>query len=95
MTVPADEDPRGGVLQPFLAHLDALRRMLLWSIAALAVGMAVAVPLTPWILQALRAPLRGVVADPDQFLRTLEVTGAMSVALQIIFWGGLLAAAPR
>ena len=94
MTVPADAEPRGGVVQPFLAHLDDLRRMLLWSIAALAVGMAAAVPLTPWILKVLRAPLRGVVANPDQFLRTLEVTGAMSVALQIIFWGGLLLAAP-
>jgi sec-independent protein translocase protein TatC len=93
MTAPGEHEEEG-LVKPFLGHLEDLRRALLGSLAALAAGMGVAAPLAPRILDILRAPLRGVVAHPETFLRTLDVTAGLSVAMQTIFWAGLLFSAP-
>ncbi len=85
------EDAAG---KPFLDHLEELRGALLRSLAALAIGMAVAVPLAPRIFGWLRAPLDAVVPDAAAFLRTIEVAGALSLAVRLVFWSGLLLAAP-
>lgn len=93
----AERDPSAGSgqeVKPFLAHLEDLRITLIRSVLALAAGMLLAVPLTPWILGLLKAPLRVVSDNPDQFLRSLEVGGAFSVSLQIVFWTGLLFSTP-
>jgi sec-independent protein translocase protein TatC len=94
MTSPADEPRDDGLVKPFLAHLDDLRRMLLVCIAALALGIVVAIPLAPRILDLLRAPLHGIVENPDQYLRSFDPVGALSVAMQLVFWSGLLLASP-
>ena len=80
--------------KPFLQHLDDLRRALVWSIGALLAGMALAAWFAPRIFVLLKAPLKGVVANPDTFIRTLDVTGGMDVAMQTVFWGGLLISSP-
>jgi len=80
--------------QPFLQHLEDLRRALIWSAMAIFIGMAVACWFAPLIFKILKRPLIGVVADPDNFIRTLDVTGGISVAMQTMLWGGLLFSAP-
>lgn len=78
----------------FLEHLEEFRLMLWRSILALALGMCIALPFAPQILQVLAHPLGGVVDDPTQFLRSLRVAGAFTLALRIAAWGGLLLSAP-
>lgn len=80
--------------KPFLEHLEDLRWTILGCLMALALGMAVAAPLAPRILKWLRAPLAGVSDRPDQFLQSLEITGGFAIALQIVFWCGLLLSTP-
>lgn len=80
--------------KPFLQHLEDLRRALIWSAVAVFVGMGAACAFAPWFFKILKRPLIGVVADPDSFLQPFDVTGGLSVAMQTIFWGGLLFSAP-
>ncbi|MCO5061220.1 MAG: twin-arginine translocase subunit TatC [Kiritimatiellae bacterium] len=80
--------------KPFLAHLEDLRHVLLRSAAVLAVGMGAALFFTPSILAALKAPLKGLVENPDSFLRSIEVAGAFTATLRIAFWSGLVVSAP-
>lgn len=89
---PAD-DP-SAELKPFLEHLEDFRLMLIRCAIALGVGMCLAVPLIPMVLRLLRAPLHGLVDDPDRFLRTLEVAGAFTSTMTIAFWCGLLFSSP-
>ena len=78
----------------FLDHLADLRMTLLGCLAALGIGMAVVMPLTPRLFDLLCAPLARITEHPDQFLRSLEIMGGFSIALQIVLWGGLLLSAP-
>lgn len=80
--------------KPFLAHLEDLRRVLLRSAAALVLAMGLALVYTPEILDLLKTPLHGLVPDPDQFLRSIEVAGAFTSTLRIAFWSGIVLAAP-
>lgn len=66
---------------------------------ALFIGMCVAGWFAPTLFKIIKAPLKGIVLNgvpinPDTFVRTLDVTGGMSVAMQTIFWGGVLLATP-
>ena len=86
-------------VKPFLQHLDDLRRALVWSATALAIGMGIAGYFAPTLFTLVKAPLKGIVLNgvpinPDTFVRTLDVTGGMSVALLTIFWGGVLLSTP-
>lgn len=83
-----------GELKPFLAHLEDLRMVLIRSALAIALGMGVALPLTPWILKVLRAPLKGLVENPDAFLWSMDVAGAFTSTMRIAMWSGLVLAAP-
>lgn len=80
--------------KPFLEHLADLRTTLLGCLAAWGLGMAVVLPFAPRLFTLLRAPLAGVTEHPEQFLRSLEITGGFAIALQIVLWGGLLVSAP-
>lgn len=80
--------------KPFLDHLDEFRSVLLRSIAALALGIAVSIPLAPGIFRLLRAPLSDVTDHPERFLRSIEITGGVSIVMQIVVWSGLLLSAP-
>jgi sec-independent protein translocase protein TatC len=94
MTLPDDSGGPAGATKPFLGHLEDLRRTLLWSLAALAAGVAVAIPAAPWILSVLGEPLRRAGKDPREFLRVIEVTGGISIAMSVVLWSGLLLSAP-
>ncbi|NKB25097.1 MAG: twin-arginine translocase subunit TatC [Kiritimatiellae bacterium] len=82
------------VSKPFLEHLEDLRRTLFCCLIVLGIGVLVALPLTPFILNLLKRPLVGLVENIDQFLLSIEVAGAISVAFRISFWGGLLLSSP-
>lgn len=94
MTAPDEDTPPRAGLKPFLQHLEDLRRALVWSLLALCAGMAACCALAPALFRLLTLPLKGVVDNPGTFVRSLEVTGAMNAAMQVIFWGGLLLSAP-
>lgn len=89
-----DDFPWRDKPKPFLEHLDEFRSALLWSIAALVVGVAVSIPLAPGIFHILRAPLSKVTDHPERFLRSIEITGGFSVLMRIVLWSGLLFSAP-
>lgn len=80
--------------KPFLEHLEDLRQTIFRCLVALGIGMAIAFPVTPQILDLLKAPLAGMLDDPDRFLQSLEVAGAFTVALRVSMWAGLLLSAP-
>ncbi|MCB1070625.1 MAG: twin-arginine translocase subunit TatC [Verrucomicrobia bacterium] len=80
--------------KPFLDHLEDLRTMLLRSVVAIAAGMAIAFPLTPFWLKVLRRPLYAVTDTPEAFLQSIQVSGAFVAAMRISFWTGLLLASP-
>lgn len=86
--------PEEEVSMTFLEHLEEFRLMLWHSILALVIGMCIALPFAPQILQLLTLPLGGVVEEPAQFLRSLRVAGAFTLAMRIAAWGGLLISAP-
>ena len=88
-TTSAEDDAK-----PFLDHLDELRGTLLKCAAVLAVAMMVTIPLAPTILDLLKRPLESLVEDPDRYLQSLQVAGAFSSSIRIIFWSGFLLSLP-
>jgi sec-independent protein translocase protein TatC len=94
MALPDSGDSEDLGAKPFLDHLEDLRRTIIQCLAALVVGMGIALPLAPRLMGLLKAPLRYVTDNPDSFLRSLEVGGAFSIGMQIVFWTGLLFSAP-
>ncbi len=82
--------------KPFLEHLQDLRRAILWGLAFLVLGMIVAIPLAPWVMEVMKVPLAKAApqVDPEKFLRVLTVTGGFSLAMKIILWSGVLISLP-
>ena len=94
MSRPLADAAEEGELKPFMAHLEDLRQLLIRLALAIALGTVVALPLTPWILRVLRAPLQGLVEDPGRFLVSMDVAGAFTSTMRIAMWSGLILAAP-
>ena len=88
------EETSAGLVKPFLGHMEDLRRTIIWIGLSLVAGMVIAFPLAPWIIAVLKIPLRDAGKDPEQFLRVIEVTGGLSLAMQVIMWTGILLSAP-
>lgn len=82
------------VPRPLMDHLADLRRTVIRSLTALALGIALALPLAASVLRWLQQPLRAVTDTPEQFLRSLEVGGAFTVLMTLTFWTGLLVSMP-
>ncbi len=92
-TNPPDElDPDFN--KPFVEHLDDLRKTLFSSAIFLLIGLLVAVPLTPYVLELAKVPVLRAGKDPDEFLRVIQIAGGFVLAMKIIFWTGLLFSAP-
>lgn len=79
---------------PFLEHLEELRKTILWCLGFFAGGLFITFPLAPAILDVLRRPLNRTVANPEQFLQSIDVGAAFSISLRIAGWGSLLITAP-
>ena len=80
--------------KPFLQHLEELRWTIVRCLAVLVAAVLVCVPFAPVIFKWLCAPLSKVSSHPEMFLRSLDVTGAFSIAMQIVLWSALIISAP-
>jgi sec-independent protein translocase protein TatC len=90
MTDKTPEQSAMGILD----HLEELRKAILRSLAAIAVGMMICIPFIRHILSFLFEPLRTLGLDPNEFLVVPQVMGGFKVAVSLIFWSGLLLAFP-
>lgn len=86
----ANPDGRNDPPQPLLAHLMALRDMLVfgafaWVICAILAGCA-----TPWILAWLKSPA----GEDGSLLQGLDLTSGVSTIISIAGWGGTALAFP-
>jgi len=87
----------GDESKPFIEHLEDLRDTLLRCVGALALGMIVATPLAPRILDWLKRPLYAIFKNEEevkQFLWNFDVLGGFTLAMKIILWSGILFAMP-
>ena len=84
----------GGLTKSFLGHLEDLRVCVIRVFLSLAIGMIVVIPFAPRILGMVKRPLAAAGKDPEKFLRVLEVTAGISIAMRIVFWGGLMLSLP-
>lgn len=80
--------------KPFLQHLADLRRALIGALTSLLAGVLAAVPLAPRVFRLLQRPLAQATGEVDPFLRTLEVSGGVTLAMRLVFWTGLLLSLP-
>ncbi|MCE9613986.1 MAG: twin-arginine translocase subunit TatC [Lentisphaerae bacterium] len=92
MSAPLPDVPDQG--KPFLAHLEDLRQTLIWCAVSLVLGVGIACPLAPRILALLKMPLAGAGVNPDVYLKVINIGDGFSVAMQVVFWSGLLLATP-
>ncbi|MCX7592041.1 MAG: twin-arginine translocase subunit TatC [Kiritimatiellae bacterium] len=89
---PAKRNPEQ--IKPFLEHLEDLRRMLLWCVVFLGMGIAVAIPLAPHVVHVLKVPLARAGYNPEEFLKILRVGSGVAIATKVALWTGLLLAIP-
>lgn len=80
--------------KPLVEHLEDLRRTLIRIAIALFVGFNICLVFANRILAFLKAPLYGVVPNPDSFLLSLYVTDSFVLAVQLAFYGGLILTMP-
>lgn len=94
LPVPEDNTDR----QPFIAHLEELRITILKCIVAYVIFLIACFVFSPHIFAILQAPLVSIVEysgeAPGELLRTLNPTGAFSMALKISAACGLICALP-
>jgi len=92
MASPDDYDPTA--TKSFLEHLQDLRKTIVWCAVSLGIGIFVAIPLAPYILELLSSPLAKAGKDPGTFLKVFQVAGGLAITLKVVFWAGLLIATP-
>ena len=83
------DDPK-----PFFDHLVELRRCLVRMLIAWLIATMVIIPFSPFVMELLRLPVAKAGLDPDVFLQPLKITGAMSIIVRIMFWGGIALSLP-
>ena len=71
-----------------LGHFQELRRRLIWSVIAVAVGTIICFTFRDWLIYYLKLP-----AGNPELIRT-EVTEAISVYMRVSFFGGIALAMP-
>jgi len=93
MTTRGSSQPEKGA-KTFLEHLDDLRKTLLACLLFAGIGICIAIPLSPWIVEAIKRPLADAGRNPDEFLKVMDMTGGIVIGMRISLWGGLLIASP-
>ncbi len=90
-----DADPaQDGVLKPFLEHLEDLRWMLIKMIVVLGSAMILSFFFAAELMDVMIRPLARVTDNPEDFLRTLQVTGGFTLAMKLAFYAGIVLSAP-
>ena len=83
-----------GSAKPFVAHLDDLRKTVVWVACLLFGGIVIAVPLAPFILNWIKAPYYRAGLDSIVALQVTQVGGGLAIAMRVIVWSGLLISLP-
>jgi sec-independent protein translocase protein TatC len=91
---PVADDDNSHAVKPFLDHLEDLRRMLIKMVSTLLIGMILSFAFAKHLLAAIIWPLQRVTGDAKPFLRTLEVTGGFTLAMQLALYAGLALVTP-
>lgn len=94
MTEEKEDEEQDRSSKPFIEHLEDLRKTLIGSITSLVIGMVLAIPLAPKVMELLKGPLQKATGSVEPFLRSLEVAGGFNLAMRLILWTGLLFSAP-
>lgn len=94
MTTPDTETEVRGEEKPFFDHLRDLRVTIIQCLAALTIGILVALPATPRLLDMVEAPLQKAGKDPDSFLVMFRVVEPFSITMKFAFWCGLILSLP-
>lgn len=93
MTV--DENSPADRERPILEHLDDLRKVVLISLGALVVGVAVTIPFLPALLRMLSYPvIRSGVADAESFVQVIDIMSGFNVGTRLALWSGVVMACP-
>jgi sec-independent protein translocase protein TatC len=79
--------------QPFLSHLEELRKRLVVCAIGVGVGFAIAYIFSERLFQLLVAPLKAVMPEGDQLIFT-NLPEMFFAYLKVAFIAGILAAAP-
>lgn len=95
------EDEYNDPPRPFMEHLIDLRDCLIHCVIAWVLCVIVVIPLAPYILSWLQAPIRTLFAQEryqalaeHMTLQTMEATGGFEVLFKIMLWGGTVLALP-
>lgn len=94
---PAENDYfQGGLIKPFLDHLEDLRWTLIKSLVTVAVSMGLCLVFVKQIIRLVELPLlwSGLTDDPSKFLRNLGVVDSFTIAFKVGLLGGLLLSLP-
>jgi len=94
VTLPDNDPLASRHTKPFLAHLEDLRRTILWCLVTVGLGIVVTIPLVPQIVSILQRPVVAAGMDPAEFLKIIQIAGGFAVAMRVSFWGGLVISAP-
>lgn len=86
--------PEDREVKSFLAHLEDLRKTIVCCFVSLIVGMVIAFPFTAEILNLVKEPMTRAGLDPAEYLKVTQLAAGFSIAMRIIFWGGLLISTP-
>jgi len=79
--------------QPFMSHLEELRKRLVWCAVAVGVGFAVAYVFSERLFEILISPLKDAMKEGDKLVFT-ALPEMFFAYLKIAFVAGLLGAAP-
>ncbi|MBQ6457519.1 MAG: twin-arginine translocase subunit TatC [Kiritimatiellae bacterium] len=85
-----DAEMRNDPPMTLLAHLAAVRDMLVFSLASWVGGAVVAIVFSPQILSWLKSPA----AAERELLQGLDLTSGFSTMMSIALWGGIAIAFP-
>jgi sec-independent protein translocase protein TatC len=79
--------------QPFMSHLEELRKRLVWCAVAVGVGFVVAYIFSERLFQILVSPLKAVMPEGDKLIFT-NLPEMFFAYLKVSFVAGIMAAAP-
>jgi len=79
--------------KPFLDHLEDLRTMLVRSVGVLFLGMIIAMPLVPTILDIIYIPWEKAGRIKEDLI-ILEVLSPIAIFMRVSFWTGITIAMP-
>lgn len=90
------ESPGSAGHMTLMEHIAELRRRIMWSVLAIALGAIVGWFLYEWLLDLLLAPLRASAPDDDlqQALVTLDPLQPFQVRMRITMYSGVALAMP-